>query len=111
MIYQHIKKRTKILPLANSHSRFYATGLIMFALPISIPRYKSIFFYLNSPKIKLFLQKNAKLSSAGGSDPKPQCLRRLVALPQTLKTAPSLQISGDRQQDVKGFILFKKACY
>ena len=33
--------------------------------------------------MKLFLQKNAKFLSAGGSAPKPPCLRRLGALPQT----------------------------
>ena len=32
----------------------------MFALPISKQRFKSIIFYQNSLKIKLFLQKNAK---------------------------------------------------
>ena len=31
----------------------------MFALPISKPRFKSVNFYQNIPKIKLFLQKNA----------------------------------------------------
>ena len=39
------------------------------------------YFLLNSPKIKSFLQKNAKSSSAGGSAPTPPCLRRLGALP------------------------------
>ena len=42
---------------------------------------KSLFFNQNSPKMKLFLQKNAKFSSAGGSAPRPPCLRRLEALP------------------------------
>ena len=32
-----------------------------------MPRLKSIIFYQNSPKLKLFLQKNAKFSSTGGS--------------------------------------------
>ena len=31
--------------------------------------------------MKLFLQKNAKISSAGGSAPRPPCLQRLGALP------------------------------
>ena len=44
----------------------------MFALPISKPRFKSINFQPNSPKMKLFLQKNAKFSSAGGLPPNPQ---------------------------------------
>ena len=44
----------------------------MFALPISKPRFKSIiFFYQNSPKMKLFLQKNAKFLSAGAPPPEP----------------------------------------
>ena len=37
----------------------------MFALPIFKPRFKRIiFFYQDRPKIKSFLQKNAKFSSA-----------------------------------------------
>ena len=56
-------------------------ALILFALPISKPRFKNIIFNQNSPKMKLFLQKNAKFSSAGGSAPRPPCLRRLGALP------------------------------
>ena len=44
----------------------------MFALPISKPRFKSIIFNQNSPKIKLFLKKNAKFSSAGGSATRPR---------------------------------------
>ena len=53
------------------HSLFYANSLIRFALPISMPRFESIIFYQNSTKIKLFLEKNAKFSSAGGSAPRP----------------------------------------
>ena len=44
----------------------------MFALPISEPRFKNIIFNQNSPKMKLFLQKNAKFSSAGASPPDPR---------------------------------------
>ena len=40
-------------------------------LPISMLRFKNIIFHQNSPKIKLFLQKNANFSSAGGSAPRP----------------------------------------
>ena len=43
----------------------------MFALPISKPHFKSIIFYQNSPKTKLFFQKNAKFSSTGGPPPGP----------------------------------------
>ena len=77
----------------------------MFALPISLPCFKVLFFYQNSPKIKLFLQKNAKFLNAWAP---PQCFRQLGASPpdphyslsaggfrpQNLPTAPSLRISG-----------------
>ena len=43
----------------------------MFALPISIPHFKSIILHQNIPKFKLFLQKNAKFLSAGRSAPRP----------------------------------------
>ena len=36
--------------------------------------------------MKLFLQKNAKFSSGGGSAPRPPCLRRLGALPPDPQT-------------------------
>ena len=36
-----------------------------------MPRFKGIILYQNIPKIKLFLQKNAKFSSAGDSPPRP----------------------------------------
>ena len=56
----------------------------MFALPISVRLYlvlKALFFNQNSPKMKLFLQKNAKFLSAGGSASSPQ-------------NSPPLRISG-----------------
>ena len=46
-----------------------------------MPRFNSISFYQNRPKIDLFLQKNTKFLIAG--------LR-----PRTTRTAPALQISG-----------------
>ena len=36
----------------------------------------ALFLNQNSPKMKLLLQKNAKISSAWGSGPRPPCLRR-----------------------------------
>ena len=66
----------------------FATSLIMFALPISMRRIKSINFDQNSPKINLFLQKNAKYSSAGGSAFGPPCLRRLGFAPRPPKQPP-----------------------
>ena len=66
-------KKAEILPLATAliahlRSQFnYA-----FALLIPMPCFKSVNFYHNRPKIKLFLQKNYKISE------------RLVFCPQTL---------------------------
>ena len=79
----------------------------MFALPISKPRLKALFFNQNIPKIKLFLQKNAKFSSARGGwglCPHTPSLRRLPPLasggwghrPHTPKTAPSIAFLATR---------------
>ena len=71
--------------------------LIMFALSIFMPRFKSINFYQSIPKIKLFLQKNAKFFCAGGSGPRsPSLQRRLGVRPQTLKTSPHCEFLATR---------------
>ena len=53
----------------------------MFALPISKPRFKSINFYQNIPKIKLFLQKNAIFFVWWGLRPQTPVLSEAGALP------------------------------
>ena len=78
-------------------------SLIMFALPISKQRFKSIiFFNQNSPKMKLFLQKKCKiferwglrlqtpvLPAAGGFAPRPPLVSGGWGLsPQTPKHSP-----------------------
>ena len=83
----------------------------MFALLIFMPRFKSIIFYQNSPKIKLFMQKNAKFSSVEGSAPRPPAsggwglsswtfdgFRRLRY--QTPKTASPISNFGYRRLNV-----------
>ena len=50
----------------------YATSLITFALPISMPRFKSIIFLSNSPEIKLFLQIKENFQVLGTPPPDPQ---------------------------------------
>ena len=60
-----------------------------------MPRFKSTILYRNIPKVKLFLQKNAKFSSAGGSDPRVSGGRGLS--PQTLKTAPHCEFVAIRR--------------
>ena len=57
--------------------------------------------------MKLFLQKNTKFSSAGGSAPRPPCLRRLDALPP-LNTAPQLRISGYAPAQYSSAVSHKK---
>ena len=62
----------------------------MLALPISKSRFKALSFYQNNPKIKLFLQKNAKFSSAGGFAPDLRASDGWGLGPQTPKSAPSI---------------------
>ena len=58
-------------------------------------RFKSIIFYQNSPKIKLFLKKKiAKFSSAGAPPPDPRASGSWGLCPQAPKAAPQLRISG-----------------
>ena len=72
----------------------------MFALPINMQRCKRIIFFIKiALKISFFCKKNEKLSSAGGSAPRPPCLRRLGAFPQPPATGgfasrPPLASSG-----------------
>ena len=57
--------------------------------------------------MKLFLQKNTKFSSAGGSTPRPPCLRRLDAPPPP-NTAPQLRISGSAPAQYSSAVSHKK---
>ena len=62
--------------------------------------------------MKLFLQKNAKFSSAGGSAPRPPCLRRLGALPPNPQNSPPpLRISdyAPGREDKDTFLLHTTA--
>ena len=102
MVYQHVKKRAKILPLATFHIAHLCKQFNQFALPISMPRFKSIIFYQYNPKIKLFLKKKCKIfkrwglrpqtpvpPAAGGFAPRPPIASGSWGLcPQTPKTAP-----------------------
>ena len=58
MIDQLVNKRSKILPaLAIFHKADLSNQFSHFAQPILMPRFKSINFHQNRPKITLFLQK------------------------------------------------------
>ena len=60
-----------------------------------MPRVKGINFCQNRPKIRLFLQKNAKFLSVGGYIPKPPCLRWLGTRPPDPRNRPHLIFLGD----------------
>ena len=80
----------------------------MFALPVSMPRSKSIIFHQNSPKIKLFLQKKMQNFRALGAELPDPCAsggwgfrvqtpngqRRLGLHAQTSKAGLLLRFSG-----------------
>ena len=61
MIYQHVNKRAQILPLATFHTAHLCKQFNQVCITISMPRSKSIIFYQNSRKIKLFLKKKCKI--------------------------------------------------
>ena len=69
-----------MLSLATSHIAHYCNQLNHDALPISMPRFKSIIFIKIALKLSYFCKKM-------------QSFRALVAPPQTPKTSP-LRISG-----------------
>ena len=61
IIYQLVNNRTAILPLPTSDIAHLCNWYnYAFALLISMPRFKSITFYQNRSKIKLFLPNNIK---------------------------------------------------
>ena len=62
-----------------------------------MPLFISITFYQNIPKIKLFLQKNAKFFEIWGLRPQTQCLRRLEALPQDSQPPAAGALLSDLQ--------------
>ena len=63
-----------MLPLATAHIAYiYANSLIKFALPSSMPLFKSIIFHQNSSKIKLFLKKKMQnFQALEAQPPDPQ---------------------------------------
>ena len=79
----------------------------VFALLISMPRFKSINFYQERPKFKLFLHQNTKFFSAGGlpPDPVPPAAGSPLPEPQPPKQSSPLQISGNAPDCVYVFFL------
>ena len=67
----------------------------MYTLPISTPRFKSIIFYQNIPKIKIFLQKIANFSSAGGSASRPPNTASPLRIPGYAPASRSHEIATE----------------
>ena len=70
IIYQHLNKRTKILPLATSQIA-HLCNQVNHVCTANFCHVLRALLHQNSPEIRLFLQKNAKFLSAGGSAPVP----------------------------------------
>ena len=78
----------------------------MFALPVSMPCFKSINFYRN-PRIKLFLQKNANFFVLGVPPPDPRASSGGWGFrPQAPKTSTPLRVSGYAPGGFIAVILF-----
>ena len=103
IIYQHQTRELTFYHQPPPKYPIYATSLIMFALPISKPRFKSIIFSQNSPKMMLFFQKNAKFSNTGGSAPRPP-LPPVVggSVPKPPKQLPHCEFLATRLDNTKG---------
>ena len=68
---QACNKTAEILPLATTLITHLRSQFIhVFALLISMPRFKSINFCQNRPEIKILLQKNCKISDRVAKAPK-----------------------------------------
>ena len=65
----------------------------MFALPISMPRFKRIIFYQNSPKIKVFLQKMQNFRALGAPPTDPRASGVWGLRPKPPISSSSLRIS------------------
>ena len=69
MIYQHVNKRAKILPLATFHIAHLCKQFNQVCTTNFYATFKSIIFYQYSPKIKLFLKKKCKIFKRWGLRP------------------------------------------
>ena len=106
IIYQHQTRELTFYHKPPPKYSIYATSLIMFALPISQPRLKALFWIKIALKWRYFCKKNAKFSNAGGSAPRSLCFRRLGTSPPDPQNSPPFRISGYAPRSHKGHVLF-----
>ena len=113
MIYQHVNKRAKILPLATFHIAHLCKQFNQFkqliALPISMPRFKSIIFHQYSPKIKLFFKQMQNFQALGAPPPNPRASGSWGLCPQTPNSLQRLGAEGLGAPSIANFWLPKTA--
>ena len=80
MIYQLVNKIIETLAIATSHIAHLCKSYnYVFAPQISMPRFNSINFYQNRPKIKLFCQKIQNFLALGAPPKKTETVPPPIA--------------------------------
>ena len=83
MIYQHTSKKTAMLSLATSHIALLSNQLNHVALPIFMPRFKSIIFIKIALKLSYFCKKMQNFRALGAPAPDPRAFGGWGLCPQT----------------------------
>ena len=83
-------------PLATSHVAHLCNQLNRVAQPNFMPCFKSIIFYYNSSKVKVFLQKNPKFRALGAPLPDTQPLAAGGSAPTPPKQPPHCEFLATR---------------
>ena len=114
MIYLQVNKRTAMLSLATSHIAHLCNQLNHVALPISMPRFKSIIFIKIAPKFSYFCKKLRNFLALGASPRTPTGLWRLRHSPPIVNfwlraciTVFLVRIYGLTKMRMKQRILFQ----
>ena len=94
MIYQHVNKRAKILPLANFHIAHLCKQFSQVCTTNFYATLKSIIFYQYSPKIKLILKKMQNFQALRAPPPTPVLPAAGGFAPRPPKQPPQLRISS-----------------
>ena len=109
IIYQHLNTRIKILPLATFQIAHLCNEFIMFALPISMPCFKSIIFLIKiALKLSYFCKKSQNFEcwghrpqspvppAAGSFSPIPPSYGGRGLFPRPLKPSPHCEFLAMR---------------
>ena len=88
MIYQHVNKITKILPLTIFHITHLCNQFNHVYTANFLPRFKSHDFCINSFKIRLFLKKKQNFQGVGALPPDPRACGGWGFAPRPSKQPP-----------------------